>query len=586
MENLGADDVFHNGSTEHQRMKSATRGFPSELDKAPLNKKPRPSALCLSTSGNAGLNRNLLPQKLEVAEPVVSAGFNKEVNFLFGEMDKPETGLNGTGALHTPGLPIKPHLQSYSLLTPTGTTVKMFTFPERPPPSSEENLVRDIVEAFRQLESVSVIPEPQMIFEPVFYSVEAINALFVALAKPGCRLDVIDVIAQLNDLFGQFRHLPSAKGQYLKKMPAAGTVVLAPYKEEGSVEEWFRGLVTKACADDVHCDVLYSDFGNSTTIPFQDLMVLPASLCGIAPITVPCRLAGFGYGFQAQQADTILRAFREIISKEQGVTGLTGHGNGNSSADFFEIELFHRNNRHPIQQKMAALGQMTPPGKVANRHGRDIVPFGVRKVRVKAEVKEVKDCPLQFYAWPDLPHHHDKVKAKLRTISQALARHFSNDYNFAVPEEGCLVAVQFRSHNYRGVVTAVSYVTKTVAVRLMDWGLQLDKLAFWQLRPLQPVDMEEVPLAIRFRISWADDQWARLPQDLDVEGKRDARLDGLQHFHFEEGQEYEVKVERVRRTGEEDELYGGILAEQVVEALMKLPADKGKENAEVETSTV
>lgn len=57
-----------------------------------------------------------------------------------------------------------------------------------------------------------------MIFEPVFYSVEAINALFVALAKPGCRLDVIDVIAQLIDLFGQFKHLPSAKGQYLKKM--------------------------------------------------------------------------------------------------------------------------------------------------------------------------------------------------------------------------------------------------------------------------------------------------------------------------------------------------------------------------------
>lgn len=66
---------------------------------------------------------------------------------------------------------------------------------------------------------------------------------------------------------------------------------------------------------------------------------------------------------------------------------------------------------------------------MANRHGRDIVPFGVRKVGVKAEVS---DCPLQFYAWPDLPHHHDKVKAKLRIISQALARHFSKDYNFAL----------------------------------------------------------------------------------------------------------------------------------------------------------
>lgn len=79
-------------------------------------------------------------------------------------------------------------------------------------------------------------------------------------------------------------------------------------------------------------------------------------------MTVPCRLAGLGYGFQAQQADSILPAFRQIISKEQGVAGLTGQGNGNSSADFFEIELFHRNNRHPIQQQMAALGQMTPPG--------------------------------------------------------------------------------------------------------------------------------------------------------------------------------------------------------------------------------
>ena len=99
--------------------------------------------------------------------------------------------------------------------------------------------------------------------------------------------DALDsVTTQLAKLYSTERE---GKSYTLKAIPKEGDFVVALFSQD---QEWYRGVVTKLCEDDKSCQVLFVDYGNSETVPIENLRTPDSSLAIHPPLAFQCFLSG------------------------------------------------------------------------------------------------------------------------------------------------------------------------------------------------------------------------------------------------------------------------------------------------------
>ncbi|KAG8199539.1 hypothetical protein JTE90_009380 [Oedothorax gibbosus] len=73
----------------------------------------------------------------------------------------------------------------------------------------------------------------------------------------------------------------------LSTIPKEGDIICA---KSGTDNTWYRGSIKNVSTDQNNCQVYFIDYGNSETVAFADLRMLPSKLCTIPILAVPVKL--------------------------------------------------------------------------------------------------------------------------------------------------------------------------------------------------------------------------------------------------------------------------------------------------------